>query len=333
MRRPREGEKSIVTTWQAFGRFIGAHMAPIAIGCVVAACLFPAQLSCLKPAVPWLFALVSFQGALTNGLHNLVHAVRHPLPMVATIILASVVMPVVAFVLAEALFGSSPNLVTGLVLEYSVPVAAISTMWIAMYGGDVAQGLATLMVSSLLAPATIPATLQILLGHAVHVDAGPMMLSVVMTVALPALCGMLLNDLTRGWAGSSLSPVVMPAARVAIVLVIASNATGAAPYLTHLTPQLVGVLAFILAFASTGYLAGLALARRLGQDVPSTVAMVFQCGMRNISCGAVIAAQFFPAQVMFPVVAGTLFQQVLAATYGKLMGRLLGVAPDSPVRS
>ena len=58
--------------------------------------------------------------------------------------------------------------------------------------------------------------------------------------------------------------------------------------------------------------------------------MVFQCGMRNISCGAVIAAQFFPPAVMFPVVAGTLFQQVLAATYGKLMGRILGVRPDAP---
>lgn len=326
----KAGEKAILDAWHSFGKFIGAHMAPIAVACVVAACAFPAQLSHLAPAVPWLFALVSFQGALTNGLRNLAQAVRRPVPMLLTVAFASVVMPVVAFLLARALFGSNVHLVTGIVLEYSVPVAAISTMWISVYGGNVAQGLATLMVSSVIAPATIPATLQVLLGHAVRVDAGPMMLNVVLTVALPAVLGMGLNDVTRGWAARRLSPGLMPAARVAIVLVIASNATSAAPYLTHLSPMLVGVLVFILVFASSGYLVGLALARAARQDVPGTVCMVFQCGMRNISCGAVIAAQFFPPAVMFPVVAGTLFQQVLAATYGKLMGRVLGVRPDAP---
>lgn len=326
----KAGEKAILDAWHSFGKFIGAHMAPIAVACVVAACAFPAQLSHLAPAVPWLFALVSFQGALTNKLRNLAQAVSRPVPMLLTIAFASGVMPVVAFLLAKALFGSNIHLVTGIVLEYSVPVAAISTMWISMFGGNVAEGLATLMVSSVLAPVTIPATLQVLLGHAVHVDAGPMMLNVILTVALPAVLGMGLNDVTHGWAARRFSPDLMPAARVAIVLVIASNATSAAPYLTNLTPRLVGVLVFILLFASTGYLAGLALARVAGQDVPGTVSMVFQCGMRNISCGAVIAAQFFPPAVMFPVVAGTLFQQVLAAAYGKVMGRVLGVRPDAP---
>ena len=41
--------------------------------------------------------------------------------------------------------------------------------------------------------------------------------------------------------------------------------------------------------------------------------------MRNISAGAVLAASYFPPEVMFPVMIGTLFQQVLAATYGVLL--------------
>ena len=44
--------------------------------------------------------------------------------------------------------------------------------------------------------------------------------------------------------------------------------------------------------------------------------------MRNISAGAVIAAAYFPGEVMFPVMIGTLFQQVLAACYGSLIKRL-----------
>ena len=48
----------------------------------------------------------------------------------------------------------------------------------------------------------------------------------------------------------------------------------------------------------------------------STVSMIYGSGMRNISAGAVIAGAYFPAEVLFPVMIGTLFQQILAAFYG-----------------
>ena len=49
--------------------------------------------------------------------------------------------------------------------------------------------------------------------------------------------------------------------------------------------------------------------------------MMYGTGMRNISAGAVIAATYFPGEVMFPVMIGTLFQQVLAALFGKLLAQ------------
>lgn len=50
--------------------------------------------------------------------------------------------------------------------------------------------------------------------------------------------------------------------------------------------------------------------------------MTYLVGMRNISAGAVIAGEYFPGEVMFPVVIGTLFQQVLAAGFGSALRRL-----------
>lgn len=47
--------------------------------------------------------------------------------------------------------------------------------------------------------------------------------------------------------------------------------------------------------------------------------MMYGAGMRNISAGAVIATTSFPGEVLFPVLIGTLFQQVLAALYGKIL--------------
>lgn len=309
--------------WKAFGKFIGSHLAFIAPICVALGVLFPSQLAFLKPWVTPLFAFMTFQGALGNNLSNLGRTFAHPAPMLVTLAVSTVAMPLVAFALGTLLFGGSPNLVLGIVLEYSVPVAVVSTMWIGMFGGDVSLGLATLLVSTVLSPVTIPLTLHVLLGQTVEVDVAGMMGDMLVQIALPALAGMVVNDLTRGRAKAELSPVLAPAAKVALVLVILSNSTGVSPYMRNLTPQLVGVIVFIGLFASTGYFWGLVIAKLWRRPRETMVTMTYQTGMRNISAGAVLAAQYFPGEVMFPVMMGTLFQQVLAACFGSFMRWLL----------
>jgi predicted Na+-dependent transporter len=49
--------------------------------------------------------------------------------------------------------------------------------------------------------------------------------------------------------------------------------------------------------------------------------MMFDCGIRNISAGAVLAASYLPAGALFPVIVGTLFQQLFAGIVGKVMLR------------
>ena len=308
--------------WKRLGGFIGSHMAFVSPACVVLGVLFPDQLSVLKPAVTALFAFMTFQSSLSNTFGNLARVVRRPLPMLVSLALATVAMPCVACALATALFGTSPNLVCGIVLEYSVPVAVVSAMWTNMLGGDPALSLATILVSTVAAPVTIPLTLHLLLGQVVEVDAARMMGEMAVSIALPALAGTALNDATRGRAARELSPVVAPAAKIALVLVILCNSTGVAPYVRALTPQLVGVAAFICAFAACGYALGLGAAWALRRPHEQEVSMTYLVGMRNISAGAVIAGEYFPGEVMFPVVIGTLFQQVLAAGFGTALRRL-----------
>lgn len=315
--------------WRRLGAFIGGHMAYISPTCVVLGVLFPGQLSLLKPAVTALFAFMTFQSSLSNTFANLARTLRHPAPMLATLGIASVLMPCVACALGTLLFGASPNLVCGLVLEYSVPVAVVAAMWINILGGDPSLGLATILVSTVAAPFSIPLTLHLLLGQTVEVDAARMMGEMVVSIALPALVGTAANDLTHGRASRELSPVIAPAAKIALVLVILANSTGVAPYVRNLTPTFVGVAAFVCAFAASGYAVGLLVARAWGRPRAQEVTMTYLCGMRNISAGAVIAGEYFPGEVMFPVVIGTLFQQVLAASFGTLLRRL-GEPSDAP---
>ena len=309
--------------WKAFGKFVGSHMAFIAPACVAIGVLFPEQVSPLKPWVTTMFAFMTFQGALGNDLHSLAKTVRHPAPMVVTLAISAGVIPCVAFALGSVLFGSNPNLVCGIVLEYSVPVAVVSSMWISMFGGDVSLGLATLLVSTVMAPITMPLTLHVLLGQSIQVDVAGMMFDMLVEIALPALAGMLVNELSGGWGKRVLSPAISPAAKIVLVLVITSNSTGISPFMRNLTPQLVGVMAFIGVFAMTGYVWGLVVARAWRRPREVMITMTYQTGMRNISAGAVIAAQYFPGEVMFPVMMGTLFQQVLAACFGSFMRWLL----------
>ena len=63
------------------------------------------------------------------------------------------------------------------------------------------------------------------------------------------------------------------------------------------------------------------IARLFHQDRQTQVSMMYGAGMRNISAGAVIATTSFPGEAIFPVLIATLFQQMLAALYGKGLER------------
>lgn len=308
--------------WSRFGSAIGTHMSLIAPVCVLVGVMFPEVFGVTERAVPVMFAIMTFQGSLNNNLRSVAEVFRHPTPMLAMLFVTMVLMPVGAHALGSVLFAGSANIVTGITLEYCVPVAVVSFMWQGMYGGNGALSLATVLVSTLLAPFTIPLTLKVLLGATVAVDVVGMMTQMVFMIALPALAGMVLNEVTDGWGHRTLSPAISPAVRVLLVIIITSNSTQMSDYMRHLTPELFAVMGFIVCFAAFGFTLGILLARAMRVSHATLVSMCFGVGMRNISAGAVIAAQFFPGEVVFPVMMGTLFQQVLASLFGTVMGRM-----------
>ena len=309
-------------TWKRFGAAVGSHMPFIVPLCVVSGVLLPQVFGPVRAIVPVLFAFMTFQGALNNTMHQLVETFRRPAPLLMILGVSLVFMPVLAHLLASALFGDNPNLVTGITLEYSVPIGVVSFMWVGMFSGNGSLALAAILISTVLAPFSIPFTLEVLLGATVHVDTLGMMVDMVFMIALPALAGMALNDLTRGWGHETLSPVISPACRMLLVLVITANSSAMSDYVLHMTWQRAGVALFILLFATSGFLWGMLAARLMHRPFGDLVTMSFDCGLRNISSGAVIATQYFPGEVVFPVMCGTVFQQMLAALFGRVMQRL-----------
>lgn len=309
------------------GDFIGGHMPIVAPLCVTAGVLFPQVFGRVSWTVPYLFALITFQGSLNVTLRQIGAAFRHPRELACILATTIVVMPALARVLAGLVF-SNAEIICGIVIEYSIPVAVVSFMWIDIFHGNASLGLAAVIVSTVLAPFTIPVTLQLLMGVAVTIDAGSMMRDLAFMVALPAVAGVAVNELTAGWGHEHLSGTLSPFCRMLLLVVITCNATGMSSYVLSLDPIVLESAAFILLFASLGFVLGIVIARLLDAPLPDLFSITFCTGLRNISSGSVIATEFFPGAVIIPVMMGTLFQQILAAVAGSVLRRMVGEEQD-----
>ncbi len=323
---PRGKEESHMAAWRRLGEVIAHNMVFLVPLCLVFGVCAPDAFAVLKPLVTPMFAFVTFQGSLGNNFFNLARTFRRPAPMLVAIAISQVLMPLVGWVLGGLLF-SDPNIVAGIVLEYSVPIAVTSTMWIGIYAGDMSLALGTLLISTLISPVTIPTTLRLLVGATVQVDAAGMFFDMLVMIALPALAATALNQATRGRVKATLSPALAPLARIFVILVITTNSTSLHDFMFNLTPELAGVMVFIAAMASSGYLWGFAAAHLMHLEREQAVTLTFCSALRNISAGAVIAQAYFPAATMFPVMTGTLFNQFLAAVFGRVFSRAF--SPDA----
>ena len=105
-----------------------------------------------------------------------------------------------------------------------------------MYRGNASLGLAAILISTVLAPVTLPLALRVLMGASVTVDPWSMVGDLVFMIALPAIAGVAVNELSKGWGHEALAPNLGAFTRLFSVFVIACNSTGIAPVsYTHLT--------------------------------------------------------------------------------------------------
>ncbi len=308
--------------WFQIGSLIGRHMVVVAPLCVVLGAAFPSAFSWISPGVEFMFAFMTFQSAMATTSRELLGVVRRPVPLLCALGVLLVAMPLVAFALGNLLFPDSRDTVVGMVLECCVPMGVNGLMWTDIFNGNRSFSLAMVVVSTVLAPFTMPFTIQLLMGTSVHVDVAGMMLDLVAMIALPALAGMLCNDLSHGRANAKVAPWISPAAKIMLVGILLSNATRISDTVRSLTPQLVEVALAMAFLSALGYVLGYTVARLLRRDVGDCITMGVTTGARNLTSGAVVAAAYFPAGAMFPVIIGTLFQHVVASLFGWAVRRL-----------
>lgn len=308
--------------YRSVGTFIATHMVLLAPLCVALGASFPHAFAWARPAVEALFAFMTFQSSLGTTARSLVDVLRKPAHLLGCLGVLLVGMPLVGFVAGNLFLPGQRDIILGVVLEYCVPMGVTGLMWTDIYNGNKPLSIAVCIISTVLAPLTLPAMMQLLLGATIQLDVAGMMVDLSFMVAIPALAGVACNDLSHGKANAKVAPWLSPLAKMLLLLVLTTNSTRIADSVRHMTPVLWATAALMLVLGMTGYVLGYVVARLMHADVSDSFSMGICSGCRNVSSGAVLTAQYFPEVTMFPVLMGTLFQHVVASLYGWAIRRL-----------
>jgi BASS family bile acid:Na+ symporter len=232
------------------------------------------------------------------------------------------------------------NVLVGLALVASMPVAGSSAAWSQRAGGDLALSLGLVLGSTLCSPLTTPLAL-----HAVGLMAsGPYAGALhrlaeggaggflAVGVVLPCLLGLL----GRRAAGPERLERAGPSLRLAAALVLLLlNYANAAVSLPQAVADpdwdfLAAILLVTGGLCLLAFAAGWWLARLLGADAGQRAALTFGLGMNNNGTGLVLAATALAAhpRVLLPVIFYNLVQHLAAAA----VDQRLSAGPGHPVQ-
>ena len=264
--------------------FLGKHMAVLIVAFVLVGITFPDVFSPINDRTVALFAFMTFANSLGGGFREMAAVARRPLPVVVIFAILHAAMPLLALALGSVLFPEAPLFTTGLVLEYAIPTGVASLLWVSIGRGNTSMCLSVVLLDTLLAPFVIPLTLRLLLGSVGEMDTAAMMGDLMVMEAIPAL-----------------------------------NATGCAPFLRSITPTLIKLICAVFALCLLGFFLGYRAALLMKVDFPTAVTMSLNSGIRNIAAGSVLAIQYFPGDVLFPVAFSPLFLQATTAVIVKIL--------------
>jgi BASS family bile acid:Na+ symporter len=222
------------------------------------------------------------------------------------------------------------NILVGLALVASMPVAGSSTAWTQNSGGDMALSLGLVVFSTCLSPVTTPAALHAVgwmasgaYAEGLHQLAdGGAGAFLGLFVLLPSLLGMALRALLGGPLVALLAPGIRTVNVCTLLVLCYSNASVALPQ-TVADPDwdfLAVMLAVVVALCALNFSCGWGLGRALEADAGRRAALMFGLGMNNNGTGLVIAATALSRMpdVMLPVIFYNLVQHVAAVLVAPL---------------
>jgi BASS family bile acid:Na+ symporter len=225
------------------------------------------------------------------------------------------------------------NLLVGLALVASMPVAGSSTAWSQNANGDMAVSLGLVLLSTLLSPLTTPAALHAV-GLMASGDSSAQLHRLAaqgtggflaVCVVLPSLMGLLGRAAIGGDRAEAARPGLKLVNSVTLLVLNYSNGAVSLPHAVA-DPDwdfLAVTLGAALGLCVAAFAAGWGLGRLLGAGAGQRVALMFGLGMNNNGAGLVLASVALGGypRVMLPLIFYNLVQHLGAGAVAALLGR------------
>jgi BASS family bile acid:Na+ symporter len=233
------------------------------------------------------------------------------------------------------------QILVGLALVASMPIAGSSTAWSQNADGDMALSLGLVLFSTLLSPLATPAAFRAigLLATGEYAEslrglaATGTGLFLTLCVALPSAAGLLGRRALGDARAAALRPTLKLVTSVTLLLLCYVNASVSLPQVVA-DPDwdfLAVMLVIVVGLCAAGFASGWLLARLLRTDRAQQASLMFGLGMNNNGTGLVLASTALAAmpRVMLPIIFYNLIQHLVAGAVGSSLGKY---RPEDPVR-
>lgn len=239
--------------------------------------------------------------------------------LLAQAALANYVCVPIAAVGLLLLFRAQPMVAAGFLIAAVCPGAPYGPPFTALAKGNVAASVGMMVAlagsSAVLAPLLLGVLLPWMGGESLRVDAGKMVVTLLVTQLLPLCVGVAI----RQWRSDFAAALLKPASRLSAVLnlsVIGLILAVQFQSLTAIRPVgFLGMLALVLAALVAGWVLGL-------PGSGNRKAMAITTSVRNVGVGLVIATSSFPGTpAVTATLAFALFQTVVMALVAVGWGR------------
>jgi BASS family bile acid:Na+ symporter len=225
------------------------------------------------------------------------------------------------------------NILVGLALVASMPIAGSSTAWAQNADGELTLSLGMVLSSTLLSPLTTPLALHSvgLMATGDYADdlhelaAGGTGMFLALCVLMPSLLGIGLRR-ALGEARIAAARPRLKLANSAVLLILNySNASVSLPQaIADPDPDFLAVtLAIVVGLCALAFAAGWAVSQLLKATPPQRTSLMFGLGMNNNGTGLVLASMALAdhPRVMLPIIFYNLVQHLAAGVVDRLVCR------------
>ena len=297
----------------AVSGFVGRWFALIVVAAGGVALAAPEAFAGGTVAVPYLLMVIMLGMGMTLRLADFAVIARRPWALLLGVAAQYVVMPGLAWLLAQAL-SLPPALAAGVILVGAAPGGTASNFMVFLSKGDTALSVAMTSVSTLLAPLLTPVLVLALAGEYLPVDAQGLFVSIVQIVIVPVILGLVLRLAVPRLVERVLPalPLVSVAGITAVVVVVVAASSS-----TILSVGPLVVVAVVL-HNCLGYGLGYAIARGFRLDVSGRRAVSIEVGMQNSGLAAALATAHFTPVAALPAAIFSVWHNVsgsLLASY------------------